>query len=126
MFTEFETLQRKGLANCVRAMRREGKPNKIIQRVLETFEPPRRPRRPCLADSWPCEPFEGGLCSTISGDGESWRAVYLLPGRWSDDDIRELRIEGYYNGPGRGYGNEPVIKRGPFSTIIYQSGGMDV
>ena len=64
----------------------------------------------------------------FSGDAEYWKRSWLLEGEWDAEEICwELGISGYhYGGPGRGFINEPHIEFNGHSTLVTQTGGLDI
>lgn len=129
VFSEFDTNRRRVVANLVRELRLSGKSRREIRRIVDGsfFDIPRRPPRPTLGDVWPISRCPGdGLCA-VKGDAEYWRAVYLLPGKWEESDIAsKLGLTEHYGGPGRSFSNCPVVCFNGISTIVYQSGGLDI
>lgn len=61
-------------------------------------------------------------------DGESWTAWKVFPASTSDDDALEaVGFPGrYYGGPGRGFSNEPWLKRQGSRLLVIQTGGLDI
>lgn len=84
-----------------------------------------------LSDYWPCRQveYDGKVVGLFScrGDNECWSTRWLLDGDWDDEEIAyAFNIGSWYSGPGMSFGNEPIITRNGHSTLIYQSGGLDI
>jgi len=122
--------QRSAKAADLRLMRGMGTrlPNATIRQLvgLTHAEVIARPEGQTLGDTWPVKRM-GDVLFTSHGDAEYWTNVYLLAGDWSDEDICEkLRIYSGSGGPGRPFSHMPHVERNGHSTIVRQSGGLDI
>ena len=123
---------RKQKAELLKILRNSGKPNSLAVKVannvigkLERVEPI------SLSIYMPYKPIviDGKLVGLFAnkGDCEYWRATWLLDGNWDDEEIAyTFNIGSYYRGPGLGFANEPFIERNGHSTLINQTGGLDI
>lgn len=120
-------LKRELKAAFMRELRNAGIGRKMVKNLAtRQFG---EPDKETLGDYWPIQRIhDGGLsASSFDENGESWCHKWLLPGVWDDDEIAYVfNISGYYGGPGRSFGDNPIVERSEYSTLVTQTGGLDI
>lgn len=103
--------------------------NAMLKRIADTnYGILERPQPETLGDYVSVERFEHGLrCAYYDEYGESWRKVWLLDGTLDDYDIEHITgAYEYYRGPGQAFAHRPWVQHNGHSTLVVQTGGLDI